>query len=318
MAFCLASSDPPELKTDFIIGFILTANVRPPQLSKEVSLRAQIPTIFCGILRKRVAIFRRLESLCKDQAATGLPGTTVAQGPPAMFKISTSTTVTPPKNWSSRSAASAYDALLDQCEAIAPSIQDDCCSVKQAVSDVVPENWILKNYNMTTANELVEALTLQNAIANDVIDKVSALFELVLRNHTDAYPDLEHASVLFGFVVDELRPLMLKEERVLFPLVIRLEKAFEFGLNSLLSPFAGLRNPLRETTAEHDVIRNLFRDLRLAMADYDVPVGACSGHALLYSAVRTLDLNIARHFAIEQDVLYPRAIQMEARINLHG
>ncbi len=234
----------------------------------------------------------------------------------------TLSTILKPRNLAITKVISAYQPPLDQCEVVSHQAKEyaalDCCNINQVVGDIIPANWGTVNGELASVSELVDELMIHHALADASIVRVAALFEVVLRTHGDIYSDLEHLSVLFSFLTDELRPLMLKEDRVIFPLVVRLEKAAEFGLNSLLSPFAGLQSPLRTTAAAREIVRGLFRDLRSAMSDFDVPMNACAGHALLYAAVRALDRNLEYHFQLEQTLLYPRAFEMEARINRHG
>lgn len=275
--------------------------------------------VFAEFCASPVAIFRRLESLCKEQAAGSRLGTTVAQAR-AVNKRSSTFKVRQPMNLVMPATICTYDPLLDQCEAKASQngLKLDCCATKQLGNSIAPTDWESPEYALASVQEMVNALTLDHAFLNSVINDVTELFDVVSQRHGDDYPDLEHLSTLFTFLADELRPLMLREERVFFPLVMRLEKASEFGLSSLLSPFAGLDNPLRSTTLEHETVRGIFKDLREAMCNYEVPVGACSGHALIYSTLRILDEKVEQHFAVEERVVYPRAIEMEARINVHG
>ena len=275
--------------------------------------------VFAEFCASPVAIFRRLESLCKEQAAGSRLGTTVAQAR-AVNKRSSTFKVRQPMNLVMPATICTYEPLLDQCEAKASQngLKLDCCATKQLGNSIAPTDCDSPEYELASVQEMVNALTLDHAFVNSVINDVTELFDVVSQRHGDDYPDLEHLSTLFTFLADELRPLMLREERVFFPLVMRLEKASEFGLSSLLSPFAGLDNPLRSTTLEHETVRGLLNDLREAMCNYEVPVGACPGHALIYSTLRILDEKVEQHFAVEERVVYPRAIEMEARINVHG
>ena len=239
-----------------------------------------------------------------------------------MKKAYTLSTILEPRNLAMSKNISAYEPLLDQCEAVSGQTEElaglDCCHIQQLVTDIVPANWETADYELASVSELVDALLIHHSLANGSINRISALFELVLKTHGESYPDLEYLSVLFNFLANELQPLMLREERVVFPLAVRLEKAAEFGLNSLLSPFASLQNPLRTTAAAREIFRNLFNDLRLAMSNFDLPINACAGHSLLYAAVRALHRNIEDHFQLEQKLLYSRAFKMEATINRHG
>ena len=193
-----------------------------------------------------------------------------------------------------------------------------CCKLDQAPGEFVLQTSIEKDHRLASLQELVETLTLQHLNAHTSLENIGTLFQAVVSTHKKTYPELERAANIFLLLADELRPHMLKEERVLFPFVIRLEKTDEFGLQSLLSPFSGLQNPLRVMTVEHEATSDLFKDLRATMANYDAPANACVGHALLCETLKCFEQFLSEHFALEQDALYPRAIEMETRINLRG
>jgi regulator of cell morphogenesis and NO signaling len=210
----------------------------------------------------------------------------------------------------------------DQCQArpglLAVAQISTCCTMRQTIGEIVPGNGESKDFRIASLQEIGEALMLQHASMNAAIENIAALFWTVSAVHDFEFPELETAANLFTSFTNTVGPHMLKEERVLYPFVTRLEKAVEFGLRSLMSPFAGLRNPLRAMTEDHDLAQDLFTALKKKMTDFVVPVDACAGHALLCGALQAFERDLNQHFAIEREVLYPRALEMRSRINLYG
>jgi regulator of cell morphogenesis and NO signaling len=190
--------------------------------------------------------------------------------------------------------------------------------MRQTVGEIVPGNGQFRDFRIASLQEMGEALTLQHVSMNGAMENIAALFRTVSAAHNLEFPELETAASLFTSFTNEVGPHMLKEERVLYPFVTRLEKAVEFGLRSLMSPFAGLRNPLRSMTDDHDLAQHLFTAIKQKMTDFVVPVDACAGHALLCGALQAFERDLNQHFAVEREVLYPRALEMRSRINLYG
>jgi regulator of cell morphogenesis and NO signaling len=217
---------------------------------------------------------------------------------------------------------SCYEPPLDQCEALpycaSETLFDDCCQVVQTVGYFLPAESMNKDYRLVSVQELVDVLSAHHTELNFALDQLEALFQSVLTNHKTKHPELERANVLFTILRDELRPHMLKEERVLFPFVIRLDKTVEIGLRSLLSPFVGLQNPLRVMKIEHEAASDLMKDLRNATNNVAGSLTTCAGFRLLCDALKVFEVKMDKHVELEHGILYPRAIEMESRIAFNG
>jgi len=54
--------------------------------------------------------------------------------------------------------------------------------------------------------------------------------------------------------------------------------------------------------------------LRVLTSDYGPPQGACSSFKTLYSALEEFEKDLHQHIHLENNILFPRAIQMEAEV----
>jgi regulator of cell morphogenesis and NO signaling len=131
---------------------------------------------------------------------------------------------------------------------------------------------------------LREDLRRIEAMANRVVDvhghrddRLEALLEVVVALRADLEPHLD------------------KEEAVLFPWILSGRGADATG------PIAVMRH-------EHDEVAALLVRCRQLTDDFKVPAGACATWRALWLALSDLDRELREHIALENNVLFPRAL----------
>jgi regulator of cell morphogenesis and NO signaling len=104
---------------------------------------------------------------------------------------------------------------------------------------------------------------------------------------------------------------MLKEDSVLFPHIVRMEESVIQKEPVLPPPFGTVRNPVAMMMHEHDVAGIALRDLRRASNGYTAPPDACVSYQTLYQALAEFETDLHQHIHLENNILFPRAIEME-------
>ena len=79
------------------------------------------------------------------------------------------------------------------------------------------------------------------------------------------------------------------------------------------APFGSLNNPVRMMAMEHDTAGELLREMRALSLDYTVPTDACISYLTLYEAFEAFEEDLHQHIHLENNILFPRALEMEAR-----
>jgi regulator of cell morphogenesis and NO signaling len=126
--------------------------------------------------------------------------------------------------------------------------------------------------------------------------------------HPDVLPALE---ATFRGLREELELHMMKEERVLFPFVEKLEALAAAGETLTASPFGSIQAPIGMMEHEHEsVARDLVR-LRELTAGYTPPADACNTFRGLYHGLAELEKALHEHIHLENNVLFPRATRLE-------
>jgi regulator of cell morphogenesis and NO signaling len=104
---------------------------------------------------------------------------------------------------------------------------------------------------------------------------------------------------------------LMKEENILFPFVERMEESVVAHEPILPPPFGTFANPVRMMEHEHDNAGIALRAMREASRDYAVPADACTSFRALYVALENFEKDLHQHIHLENNVLFPRAIEME-------
>jgi len=98
---------------------------------------------------------------------------------------------------------------------------------------------------------------------------------------------------------------------VLFPYIALMEEALS-ERRAIPPPFfATVRNPVRMMTTEHDRAGELLKQLRSVTEGYTPPPDACASYQTLYHALATFEADLHQHIHLENNILFPRAVEME-------
>lgn len=146
------------------------------------------------------------------------------------------------------------------------------------------------------------------------MEQLSLLMEKVAHKHGEHYPYLIEMNEVFQNICDDLGPHMMKEENVLFPYIKTLEENSSNSTTGSLPPFGTVRNPVRMMRMEHDEVGSLLAKMRDLTNDYELPDGACPSFTALYHRLEVLERDLHQHIHLENNVLFPRAVDLEQKI----
>ena len=144
--------------------------------------------------------------------------------------------------------------------------------------------------------------------------RIHALLEKVCSKHGDNHPELREVAALFGRLDADLQPHLFKEEQILFPYILRLEEAAARKSPPPFAPFGTVGNPVRMMMFEHDTAGDILRQLRAAALDFNAPEDACTSFRTLYRALEEFEQDLHRHIHLENNVLFPRAVELESTL----
>ena len=210
---------------------------------------------------------------------------------------------------------------IDYCCGGGKSLADACAQAGVALDEVLSslmtnatsggnfadEEW----HTMSQAELITHIVEKHHAFTREELERLEALLAKVCGVHGHNHPELFHIQDQFGKLRRDLAPHMLKEESVLFPYIIRIEEAIVGNQALPTPPFGTVRNPVRVMMAEHDAAGYILGRIREASSDYTVPADGCISYKTLYSALAELEVDLHQHIHLENNILFPRAVEQE-------
>src|SRR5262245_30612683 len=129
--------------------------------------------------------------------------------------------------------------------------------------------------------------------------------------HGERHPELENVRASFDRLARDLTQHMMKEEQVLFPYV---RDIATHGVDpSWPCPFGTVENPIRMMEREHREAGDELRAMRELTDGFAAPEDACTTYRLCYEELAHFERDLHRHVHLENNVLFPRAIEIERR-----
>lgn len=167
--------------------------------------------------------------------------------------------------------------------------------------------------NATLTDLIGHILDQHHVYTNDEMARLEPLTEKVIAAHGVNHPELLVIRDLLQLLFADLRQHMFKEEQVLFPYVLELDKAATLGRQLPSSCFGTVNNPIRMMTTEHDNAGEILREVRRVTSNYSVPADGCISYRTLYEALEEFERDLHQHIHLENNLLFPKAIQLEAK-----
>jgi regulator of cell morphogenesis and NO signaling len=215
---------------------------------------------------------------------------------------------------------------------------DFCCGGKRPLGEVVGEHGldlglirreldevltgptgeadeVEKDWSEAPLNEVIDHIVAHyHQELREELPRLSAMAEKVLRAHGERFPTMVPP------VVERLRALrtdmeshMMKEERMLFPYIAAMEQARMANRPLPQAPFGSALGPIHVMEAEHEEAGALLADMSRLTGGYVPPEGACNTFRGLFHGLAELERELHLHVHLENNILFPRALDMERR-----
>ena len=145
----------------------------------------------------------------------------------------------------------------------------------------------------------------------DEMARLEPLAAKVVSAHGANHAELVVVRDLMQQLFADLKPHMFKEEQILFPYILELDKAQAQNRPAPFAPFGTINNPIRMMMMEHDTAGELLRELRKVSADYKVPADACVSYKTFYEALEVFEQDLHQHIHVENNLLFLKAAALE-------
>ncbi|MGG7035150.1 MAG: iron-sulfur cluster repair di-iron protein [Flavobacterium sp.] len=149
-----------------------------------------------------------------------------------------------------------------------------------------------------------------------VEEKIPVLLQFLdklCKVHGASHPELFEINDLFRGCAGELTQHMKKEELILFPFIKKMAKAILTSEAITMPPFGSVENPIHMMKEEHENEGERFRKIALLTNDYTPPADACNTYRVTFAMLNDFEQDLHKHIHLENNILFPKAIKMEAK-----
>ena len=155
----------------------------------------------------------------------------------------------------------------------------------------------LKHWDEAPLDDLIDhILTAYHRPLYEELPRLEEMARKVNSVHGERLPEvLPELLSTFRGLKKELLLHMVKEERILFPLIRQ-------GLGS------SAYGPITAMEREHDSAGEALLRLRELTGGYEVPAGACNTWRALWHGLAALEAEMHQHIHLENNILFPRAL----------
>ena len=221
---------------------------------------------------------------------------------------------------SNHQAASVFEKYhLDFCCKGKRSLEQACTEQQLSIVKVTDDlkNIFTKDSNSTVDFEKMNLTQLadyivqtHHAYVKNEMPQIQAYLEKVSSKHGERHPELYKIFQTFNAVKEEMEGHMKKEELILFPRIKELEKLANNENANLQLNITYLQSPITVMEQEHDHAGSLLNDIRILSNDYTPPQDACTTYRLSFAALKAFELDLHQHVHLENNILFPKAINM--------
>jgi len=197
--------------------------------------------------------------------------------------------------------------LAEACKAVNRPIDEVTAALEKC--DAAPRETDWRSVSLTElAQHIVDT---HHTFTRAEIARITSLTAKVVAAHGQSHPELSRVQMTFAGLAEELREHMEKEEGMLFPYIGQMEEAARIKCHPPEPMFGTVQNPVAVMIMEHEASGQALEKIRDVTKDYAVPSDACTSYQALYQALPAFAADLHRHIHLENNVLFPRAIELE-------
>ncbi|MHB1687242.1 MAG: iron-sulfur cluster repair di-iron protein [Ignavibacteriaceae bacterium] len=211
---------------------------------------------------------------------------------------------------------------------------DFCCRGNRLLSDACKEKGLdsssilfeINNINSSAANKEMKFDQWELDFLIDYIINnhhkyirqsgpvINAHIEKVAAVHGKNHPETIETAKLFLIIHKDLKQHLMKEEEILFPYIKYLVRVKNENAPLEKPYFSTIANPIKMMETEHQSAGDIFSQIRKLTNDFGLPADACSTYNISFKELNEFELDLHRHIHLENNILFPKSIELERNI----
>lgn len=150
------------------------------------------------------------------------------------------------------------------------------------------------------------------------LPRIAEMASKVAVKRGDRAPELIKVAELVEKLRGEMYAHIEKEEQVLFPFISQMDQESIVAYPAAHACFRSVAHPIFMMEQEHESADHIVAELIRLTNKFEPPSWACATHIALFFGLREFEADLRQHVHLENDVLFPRAIQLEAELKVRS
>jgi regulator of cell morphogenesis and NO signaling len=201
--------------------------------------------------------------------------------------------------------------LAEACAASKVEVDAVISALEAAANVAAPaaEDWPNRSMEELAAH----IVATHHAYVKRELPRLAVLAQKVVNRHGTKRAELPAIQTALSTLDEELTLHLTKEETILFPYIVKLERARTSGAAMPSSCFGTVAHPIQMMTQEHDAAGALLAEMRRLSQNFTTPEDACPTYHAFYDGLKEFEQDLHQHIHLENNILFPRAIEAESQ-----
>lgn len=171
----------------------------------------------------------------------------------------------------------------------------------------------LENYSMTRLIQHI--VRTHHQTVRKELPRFAELSQRIATQHGEKASEYKAVAKLIEELRAEMFAHLEREEQVLFPYLVQLEEAAEMQGNAPAACFRSVGQPISMMVQEHGAAQAIMSKIRELTHGFQAPEWACSRNGAFHAGLEAFEADLNHHVHLENDLLFPKAIEAENRLN---
>jgi len=201
--------------------------------------------------------------------------------------------------------------LAEACAASKVEVDAVIAALESAAAVAAP---VAEDWQQRSMEELVaHIVSTHHAYVKRELPRLGELAQKVVDRHGVKRAELAAIQTTLATMDEELTPHLTKEEAILFPYIVKLERGGTSGTAMPSCCFDTVAKPIQMMTQEHDAAGVLLAEMRRLSQNFTTPEDACPTYHAFYDGLKEFEQDLHQHIHLENNILFPRAIEAESQ-----
>lgn len=224
------------------------------------------------------------------------------------------------------SAAAVFERFeIDLCSRADAQLERVCAELQLSVDQVLekladaelrasgvmaPD---LESYSLTRLIQYI--VRTHHQTVRQELPRFAELSQRIATKHGGAAPHFKAVAPLLEQLRAEMFAHLEKEEQILFPYIVRLEESAEIRASAPSGCFRSVAQPIAMMVQEHDSAEAIVSEIRRLTNGFEPPKWACPRNTAFHASLAAFEKDLQQHVHLENDLLFPKAVALEANFN---